>query len=459
MKKALAVLLTCSMVFSLAACGSKPADPAAGTAAAPASSEAAPATTEAAPAEPTGPVELNVVTSFAGNADNVQNYQDAIAAWATETGNTVSDASGVYDETMKARVLADFEVGAEPDVIFYFNGNDADPIVKGQKVVSIDEIRAAYPDYASNMNDDLIPASPADKVKYAVPMYGYWEGMFVNKAVLEKAGVAVPGADYTWDQFLADCEKIKAAGFAPIAATLANEPHYWFEFCIYNNQAVPSDHCTLPATTEDAAGKAWVGGIADIKDLYEKGFFNENTLSATVDEIIQLFIDDKAAFLVDGSWRTGGITEQAENIENFTVTYIPGKGERKASDIIGGLSSGWYITKKAWDDAEKRAAAVNFVQYMTSDELVSKFAQIAATALKNGVTIDESTLNSLQKDGVKMTKGATLVAAAVQDLVPQDCRTPIFNGMGNIVTGKVEIASAVQEVLDLLEAAKAAPAE
>ena len=42
-----------------------------------------------------------------------------------------------------------------------------------------------YPEYASNMKDDMIPASPADGVQYAVPFYGYWEGLYVNKAVME----------------------------------------------------------------------------------------------------------------------------------------------------------------------------------------------------------------------------------------------------------------------------------
>lgn len=75
-------------------------------------------------------------------------------------------------------------------------------------MVSIEEIREEYPDYASNMKDDMIPASPADGVQYAVPFYGYWEGLYCNKSVLEEAGVEIPTADTTWDQFLESCQKI-----------------------------------------------------------------------------------------------------------------------------------------------------------------------------------------------------------------------------------------------------------
>ena len=102
----------------------------------------------------------------------------------------------------------DFQTGADPDVLFFFNGADANSFIEAGKVVPIDTIREVYPDYASNMNDDLITASVVDGVKYAVPVNGFWEAMFVNTEVLEAAGVEVPGADYTWDAFLEDCQSL-----------------------------------------------------------------------------------------------------------------------------------------------------------------------------------------------------------------------------------------------------------
>ena len=392
-------------------------------------------------------VPLNVTTTFAGTESNVENYQNVIKDWEASTGNTVSDSSATADETMKARVITDFETGSEPDVLFYFNGNDSNPFVEAGKVVSIDTIREQYPDYAANMKDDMIPASPADGVKYAVPFYGYWEGLFVNKAVCEAAGIEIPGADTTWDQFLEDCQKIKDAGYTPIAASLAGEPHYWFEFSIYNH-TTPATHATVPEAVDDEAGKAWVAGLNDIKDLYEKGYFSENTNTATADEVFQSFIDGKAAFYVDGSWKMGGIAEATDDIDNFTVTYIPSENDRKSTDIIGGLSSGWYITTKAWEDEEKRDAAVSLVEAFINDETTSEFAGTATTALKNGVTLDESTLNSLQKDSLTMTGGATGITGAVQDLVTQDQRAPIFDHMADIVTGSVTPEDAVQAVID-----------
>lgn len=394
-------------------------------------------------------VSLNVTTTFAGTESNVELYQETIQNWEKETGNKVEDSSSTADETFKARVISDFETGAEPDVMFYFNGNDSNPFVEAGKVVPISEIREEYPEYADNMKDDMIPASPADGVQYAVPFYGYWEGLYCNKTVLEAAGVEVPGQETTWDQFLESCQKIKDAGYTPIAVSLAKEPHYWFEFSIFNHDSAKT-HLTVPEAVDDEAGKAWQAGLEDLKELYEKGFLSENTNTATADEVFQSFLEGKSAFYVDGSWKMGGIKEGTDNIDNFTVTYVPGNGDRKSTDMVVGLSSGWYISRKCWEDEKKRDAAVDLIETFISDESVSKFAGTAPTALKNGVTIDESSLTSLEKDALAMLKGATAVTGAVQDLLTQDERSPIFDNMPQIVEGQTDITEAVQEVLDIV---------
>lgn len=429
MKKALALVLAGAMAASLVGCGN--------------SSEGG-KTDESSKKS----VKLSVTTTYAGEDTNAQNYKDAVAAWEKKTGNKVDDSSATSDEAFKSRIITDFETGSEPDVLFFFNGVDSNQFVEQGKVVSIDEIRKEYPDYASNMRDELLGASPVDGKNYSVPVNGYWEGLFVNKEVCKKAGVEVPTAETTWEDFLKICEKIKKAGYAPIAASLQEIPHYWFEFSIYNFNSVAT-HNTVPATTTDAAGKAWVNGIKDIKTLYEKGYFPENTLTATDAETFQMFTSDKAAFLIDGSWKVGGIEEAVDDIDNFTVTYVPGKGDRKTTDIIGGLSMGYYISKKAWDDPDKRAAAVDFVQYMTNDENVSKFSGTAVTALKNGVTPSDD-LSALAKDAITFSAGTTGISPAVQDNLSEAARAPIFGEMGAIVKGDKKVEDAVQQAIDKL---------
>ncbi len=471
-KRVIAAMLAGIMVFSVTACGkdestgSSDTQTTGGTEESSADTEAAADTADAADTEseeaeqPAAPVEIVVTTTFAGEDASAQAYKDGVKAWEEQTGNTVADTSASSDETFKTRVVTDFETGSEPDVLFFFNGADANSFIEADKVLSIDEIRTEYPEYASNLNDDLITPSLVDGKKYAIPVKGFWEAMFVNTEVLEAAGVEVPGADYTMDMFKEDCEKIKAAGYAPIAAALGDIPHYWWEFAIYNHQS-PATHLDIPGSVDDETGQAWVSGLNDIKELYELGYFPDNTLSATDDETFALFTEGKAAFLIDGSWKTDGIlkacqsdpddpsTLDAEKLAKFDVTYIPGNGDRKATDLVGGFSMGYYITRKAWDDPEKRAAAVSFVEFMTSDEIVPTFAEHTASPLNNAPDVDPSKFNELQIKSMEMMAGVTSLTDAVQDLFQGDCRVSTFDGMPEIVTGRIDAADAVAEGLDV----------
>lgn len=403
-------------------------------------------------------ISINVITTFAGEDGNAKNYKDAISAFEEKTGVKVYDNSVTSDEKFKARVERDFQAGAEADVLFFFQGADADSFIKQGKIVSLEEIREVYPEYATNMDEDYMHTSVIDGKKYAVPVNGYWEALFCNKEVLEVAGVEVPGADYTWKKFLEDCEKIKRAGYTPIAAALGDIPHYWWEYSVFNHTTTKT-HTEIPKDAESENGPGWIAGMEDIKELYEKEYFPKNTLSVKDEETFGLFTSGRAAFLLDGSWKVGGIvsacqtdpddamTLDREKLSKFTVTYAPASGERKATDLIGGISMGYYISRKAWDNEAKRDSVIEFVEYMTTDRMVAEFSEHTASALKQMPDIDPKSYNSLQMKALEMMDGATSLNPTVQDFLNGACRVPMFEGMPQIVTGEVAAKEAVGKSL------------
>lgn len=430
MKRVLATLLLLAMVLSLWGCSGGVA-----------------VSTE--DSQDSDAVTLDVVTSFGGDDGNRANYQAAVTAYEVASGNRISDSSEASTEEWKSRVMQDFETGSEPDVLFYFNGADSNAIIFAGLVVPIEEIREIYPEYAGNIKDSMLAPSTVDGKAYAVPVSSYTEVLYVNRKVLAAAGVEVPGPGYTWDQFLLDCGKVQAAGYVPIAASLQEVPHYLFEYCVYN-EGSQADHLTLPLSSRDEAGSRWVRGLNTIKDLYDAGYFPQNTLTAGDAETVQLFADGKAAFLIDGTWRLGFLRESCrDHLEDFAVAYVPGTGNRAATDLIGGISMGYYITRKAWENPKKRDAAVRFVEYMTSDTVVSTFATYpAATPLKNGVLQPED-MDDLQGQAVLVIEGATSTVGAVQDLLTTEARGELFAGVKDIVTGKATAEEVVDHCIDV----------
>ena len=443
MKRLLALLLVLVMALSLVACGQS---------AAPAEESAAPSagTENTEPAKE--PVTLNVVTSYGGDDGNRKNFEAAVKSYEEETGNKVNDGSATSNEEWKAKVLTDFETGSEPDVLFFFTNADAEPFISAGKVVSIDEIRAEYPDYAANMKDSMM-AVASDGKQYAVPSSGYWENMFVNKSVLDACGIEAPGPDYTWDQFLADCQTILDNGYTPIACSLVEVPHYWFEFAVMNNGSL-DNQLEVPSVdadgklVDDAAAQKWIAALNDLKELYELGYFPKNTLTATDAETVAMFGDGEAAFLIDGSWKVGHFVENyADTLDDYVVSYVPGKGDRSASEAIGGISMGYFITRKAWDDPAKREAAVEFVSHLTSDEVLSTFVTTEVTALVNGAK--PSGLNALQQSAADANASITGVVGAVQDTITGEAKGDLFANIQNVVTGKMTAEEAVESAIKL----------
>ena len=430
MKKFLAMLLALVMVLSLVACGGQNGNDSQNTDGA--------------------SVTLNVVTSYGGDDGNRKNFENAVAAYEEATGNKVNDGSATSNEEWKAKVLTDFETGSEPDVLFFFTNADAEPFITANKVVSIDEIRAEYPDYAANMKDSMM-ATAADGKHYSVPSSGFWENMFVNKTVLEACGVAMPGPDYTWDQFLADCQTILDNGYTPIACSLFEVPHYWFEFAVMNNGTMASqlDIPTVDADGKlDAVGEKWVAALNDLKDLYERGYFPKNTLTASDAETVAMFGEGEAAFLIDGSWKVGYFSENhADELDNYSVSFVPAKGERKATEAIGGISMGYFITRKAWDDPAKREAAVKFVETLTSDETLSTFVTTEVTALVNGAK--PAGLTALQQTAADVNAQITGVIGAVQDTITGEAKADLFGNIQKVVSGQMTAEEAVASAIAL----------
>ena len=402
--------------------------------------------------EPPQGVTLNVITSFGGEDGNRRSFEAAVGAYETSTGNRVNDGSDVSSEEWKTKVLTDFETGSEPDVLFFFTNADAEPFIRAKKVVSLDEIRLEYPDFASNMDDAKLPVASDGKC-YTVPVMGYWENMFVNTAVLAQCGVAVPDDSYTWEQFLADCQTIRSNGFTPVACSLVEMPHYWFEFAVLNNGGAKG-HLQIPVLdaagrlVDDAASRAWIDGLEDIRTLYEMGAFPDNTLTAADAETVAMFGDGEAAFLIDGSWKVGFFAENyAAQLENYTICYVPAKAARLPDQTIGGISTGYFITRKAWDDPLKREAAVMFVSQLTSDEVIRSFVTTEVTALREPPQTEE--LNALYRAAARVSGGAASFTGAVQDAIAGEARSALFACIPNIVTGKMTAHDAVEQAMRL----------
>ena len=163
-------------------------------------------------------ITLHTISCFAGPDASDEIYVDILRRYEAETGNTVLDSSSASDEAWKTSVLNEFAVGNEPDVLFFFAaGADSRPILS--RVVPLEEINSAYPELHLTETEAL---REEDGSVYAVPVRGYWEGLYVHKDLFDRYGAPLPK---DWDSLLEAIRIFRENEIIPIAISLSDIPH------------------------------------------------------------------------------------------------------------------------------------------------------------------------------------------------------------------------------------------
>lgn len=389
-------------------------------------------------------ITLNVCTSFGEGDGHHDIYMSLLEKFEDDSGISVLDESGISNEEWKKSILLRFSSGEEPDVIFFFTGKDAETLIEDGQVVDIDTIRSVYPSYGSNINTSVLNTIKAsDGNNYAIPVSGYWEGLFINNDLFEQYNIPIPE---DWDSFLNAVTAFEQQGIIPIAASLGEVPHYWFEFLIYNYSG-PAGHLASVPTLENPLPDSWTQGLTDLKTLYDLHAFPDDTDTISEQDAFNLFENKEAAMLLDGSWRVGNISDT----DHVKLIPFPAKsGEsRQNTDMIGGFSMGFYITKKTWDDPERQKAAIDFILYMASNDSILDFnSNGSASPISASAEADSS---PLMQSILSVNGEATAYITAVQDTIDLSVRNALFGQMYGIASGSVSIEDALNEFVELNE--------
>lgn len=392
-------------------------------------------------------VVLKTVSMFGGTDPNMEAYKAIADQFLADNPNvSIEDNTGTADQEWKASVAADFAVGNEPDVIQYFTDATANTVLATDKFMTVEDIQKEYPEYGKDIIDTAFKATAnPDGVNRALPISGYWEGLFCNTDLFEQYNVALPT---DWASLVTAITTFKENGIIPIACSLNNVPHYWYEYGTLYTAGI-EEYSSTPET----APESWVKGFGLLKTLRDLGAFPEDTDTVDDEYVGQLFTDKKAAMQLDGSWRCGAI-EKAGNGETTTVVNFPGVENQKAEagTVISGMSSGFYITKKAWDDPAKRDAAVKYVMANTSKEGIQKYWEATGKVQITAAELDASAsegLSALGKSAQALVANATAIITPTDARLGADPYSIITSNAAKVSTEAADAKAIIDEALAL----------
>ncbi|MFC4019471.1 ABC transporter substrate-binding protein [Micromonospora sp. GCM10011542] len=219
----------------------------------------------------------------------------------------------------------------------YAKGNQLLDITSAVKTAGVD--LAAYPKAVLDLYD-------VDGKLLGLPKDFDTNGIWFNKALFDKAGVAYPDDSWTWDDARAAARKLTnpAAGVWGIAAPIDRQGGYYNSIYQAGGKVIGDDGKAAIDSPEAISGlQFWAQMQAD-------GF--SPTLKQLSDtEAVQMFMDQKVAMYFSGSfWAQRLYGDQALR-PHVGVAPLP-KAKQRATMISGILNAGYAGTKHPKELAE-----------------------------------------------------------------------------------------------------------
>ncbi|MCR5033128.1 MAG: ABC transporter substrate-binding protein [Lachnospiraceae bacterium] len=367
-KKSLSMILAMAMAVSLCTgCGSAaaPAPEAEKTTETKAEQPAAESTAETVQEEAsasivTEPTELTFI--FADGDEGMKEAMNTIVknfneAYEDITVTIEPGNGGAYSEFLKTKD----SVGEFPDIM---EMRDTAMYVRAGKLAEL----------PSDITSLFASTTEFNGKVYTAAMGGEnTDGIYYNKAYFDANGFTEPA---TYDEFIALCQAIKDKGdMAPLVVGGQDIWHLGFLFNkAYDDQVISQDEEFISHCYDGSADFANDGFKKTFEEMAEIMAYAQDGWTSTPDAQITTFlVNDMAAMLFSGTHMIKTIKEADPDFELgwFAVPSPDGKLRLVGGSGIGGLA----ISAEAAQDANKKAAAEEFIRYFFSADTYKYYCE------------------------------------------------------------------------------------
>ena len=229
-----------------------------------------------------------------------------------------------YDTKLNALVAA----GNTPDVFICNPGPNLTQYVEGGQAADLTDILTnKEKEWYDSFSDGIFEQLTFDGKIYAVPTNFAAALVFYNTEIFDKVGVSVPT---TFDEWIDTCQKIKDAGYTPIACSAGTA---WCLSMIAgylcDRAGGPDNLQGIKDGTLDWTSETFITAGNKLAELSK--YFQETAAGDSNDQATAEFYNEEAAMLVQGSWVIGQMNGARPEIEEkcgvFNFPAIPGEAD------------------------------------------------------------------------------------------------------------------------------------
>ncbi|MCG8572939.1 MAG: sugar ABC transporter substrate-binding protein, partial [Spirochaetes bacterium] len=238
------------------------------------------------------------------------------------------------------------------------------------------------------------PCSYDGKI-YFMPQDWYWWAVYYNKEVFEKAGITE--TPKTWEDFIAACEKLKTANYAPIAIGARDTwtAGGWFD---YMDAAVNGGdfHVKLTKGEVKYTDPKVKETFKYLAELSKKGYIMDNATSYSWQEAANKLFNNEAGMYLMGQFIHDVAPDDVK--DNIDFFKFPTVGGRTAYSVDTPLN-GYMVPARA----KNKENAKKFLTFLATKEAQEHFAKkLGRIAANSKVPVP----NKQAEKGLEMVLGA-----------------------------------------------------
>jgi raffinose/stachyose/melibiose transport system substrate-binding protein len=381
---------------------------------------------------------------------DVSDRMDAIVADFNATHPNIEVVRESYDaQAMRDVIKTALTSGSGPDIFYYDLGpGNAGVLAKAGLLLPLDD---AYADFGwdKHIFNWTRERSTFDGKSYGVANELEFIGIFYNKQIFQDNGWSEPK---DWNEFLALCDKAKAAGLIPIAFANGDSWPSFHMFAMMMNNIVGKERLTQMVSGKESWDNP--DTVAAIKmffvDMNQAGYFVPDVNAVSYDDGNALFQTGKAAMLATGTWMVESLTNPEQTQVPVGFFFLPSINGNPVV-VPGGIGSGWVVSSSAKHPQE----TLEFLNYLISDEMgkrwVSEIRAVPAYPVDtSGLEIPELQAFALDIIG----KQAGGMGYNIDVLTPDNFNNVMWDGFAAVLAGAktpeqqaADLEAAMQEAI------------
>lgn len=357
-------------------------------------------------------VNIRFMSSWGGYDTKATKIQQVLDEFENDQLNTEIINESRSGEEFLFTLKTDFASGNDPDVFGLWPGTDFKLLVEKGKVADLTELIENDPYWYNQFGKDAWKYVTLDGKIYGLPFEIIYEGLFINKSIFLQYDIEVPT---TFDELLDVVSELKKHNIIPIAYNISPEGSYIYQNIIMKLGG--KEDAENPYHSDGTIKQCYIDAMYYMKMLYDAGAFPEDAFIMDDKTRNDLFIEKKAAMIVQGAWFIG---DKGLSPYDMTVDIVPfpkiNGGKANENDIIYGCGNGiFHISQKAWENNEKKEICIQLLRELTSVKTAIRLTDNAGIFSNIHIPLEISNTKSKMYQ-----KGKTLVNKADKLITPPD---------------------------------------